>query len=172
MLLSSTRRQPASILRRARIVEFAAVPLVAGRLDQRSSVRRLVNPGRKNTVEAVRIHGIDDEAVASAADFGSVWPEISASIRDKVLIGHTLDFDLAVLRLECKRIGATFKFGHTLDVRMLAELAEPSLADFSMESLADLARCQDDWPAFCLGRCEYHRKHIYGAWCHACATAA
>ena len=101
-----------------------------------NGVSQLVNPGSKIPVEAVRIHGIDDRAVAGAPDFGSVWADISASIRDKVLIGHTLDFDLAVLRLECERIGATFKFGQTLDVRLLAALAEPSLAAFSLESLA------------------------------------
>ena len=93
----------------------------------------------------------------------SVWAEISASIGAKVLIGHTLDFDLAVLALECERIGATFNFGPPLDVRLMAELAEPSLADFSLESLATWLGVKVTGRHSALGRCDHHRKHIYGA---------
>ena len=90
---------------RARIVEIGAVPLKAGKLDEKDALRRLVNPGIPIPETATRIHSIDDAAVAAAPGFTAVWPEFTAAMSDAILIGHTLGFDLAVLKRECERAG-------------------------------------------------------------------
>jgi DNA polymerase-3 subunit epsilon/CBS domain-containing protein len=122
--------------RRARIVEVAVVRLTGGRLQQGATFRRLVCPGEPIPKSASAIHGIDDAAVADAPAFAGIWPELSAFIGDAVVIGHTVGFDLAVLKRECEQAGIVWSPPRTLDTRLLAQVAEPRLAGYSLEGLA------------------------------------
>ncbi len=121
---------------KARIVEFGAVPLTGGKLDEAAALRRLVNPGEPIPPAATAIHHIDDAAVASAPGFAAAWPEIVAVFSGAIVIGHTLGFDLAVLKRECERAGLPWIAPHTLDTRLLAEVAEPNLGGYTLEHLA------------------------------------
>ena len=122
--------------RSARIVELAAVRLVGGRLEMEGAFRRLVNPGGPIPPAATGVHGIDNAAVADAPAFAAIWPGFLDALGNAVVIGHTVGFDLAVLERECKRAGLAWKRPQTLDTRLLAEVVEPALADYSLESLA------------------------------------
>ena len=122
--------------RKAWIVEIAAVRLVGGRLQPKTAFRRLVRPGEPIPKLAIGVHGIDDAAVADAPAFADIWPELSTFIGDAVVIGHAIGFDLAVLKRECERAGIVWTRPHTLDTRLLAEVAEPDLAGYSLDSLA------------------------------------
>ena len=122
--------------RKARIVEIAAVRLVGGRLNTSAPFRRLVQPGEPIPAAATRIHSINETAVAGAPAFAGVWPEFSAYLGAAILVGHTIGFDLAVLTRECERIGKAWQATPTLDTRMLAQVAEPELAGYSLEELA------------------------------------
>ena len=122
--------------RKAWIVEIAAVQLAAGRLQPKAAFRRLLNPGEPIPKPAIGIHGIDDPAVADAPAFADIWPELSSFIGGAVVIGHALGFDLAVLKRECERAGIGWTRPHILDTRLLAEVAEPDLAGYSLDSLA------------------------------------
>ena len=59
---------------------------------------------------------------------------------DTVVIGHTLGFDLAVLKRECERAGLAWRAPRTLDTRLLAELASPDLAGYLARPARRLAR--------------------------------
>ena len=122
--------------RKAWIVEIAAVRLVAGRLQSKPAFRRLLRPGEPIPETAISIHGINDAMVAGAPAFADVWPELSSFIGGAVVIGHALGFDLAVLKRECERAGIDWVRPRTLDTRLLAEVAEPDLAGYSLDSLA------------------------------------
>jgi CBS domain-containing protein len=122
--------------RKARIVEVGVVPLVAGYLQEDTPFRRLVHPRETIPAAATRIHGIDEAAVADAPEFREVWPELSPLLHKQVVIGHSIGFDLAVLKNECERTGIGWTRPRVLCARMLAELAEPQLADYSLETLA------------------------------------
>ena len=122
--------------RKAWIVEIAAVRLVGGRLQPKSEFRRLVRPGEPIPKLAIDIHGIDDAAVADAPAFADIWPDLSSFIGDAVVIGHAIGFDLAVLKRECERAGIGWTRPHILDTRLLAEVAEPDLPGYSLDSLA------------------------------------
>ena len=122
--------------RKAWIVDIAAVRLVRGRLQPKAAFRRLVRPGGPIPKLASGIHGIDDAAVADAPAFADIWPELATFIGGAVVIGHALGFDLAVLKRECERAGIDWTRPHTLDTRLLAEVAEPDLAGYSLDSLA------------------------------------
>ena len=52
------------------------------------------------------------------------------------MIGHTLGYDLAVLKRECDRANVPFPMPRTLDTRLLAQVVEPNLAELHLESLA------------------------------------
>ena len=64
-----------------------------------------------------------------------VWPEFAAAISGSILIGHTLGFDLAVLKRECERVGLPWVAPRTLDTCLLAEVVEPNLGGFTIEHL-------------------------------------
>lgn len=129
---------------KARIVEIGAVPLRGGRLDEKSMLRRLVHPGVPIPLQASRIHGIDDAGVAGAPRFATVWPELAAALSDSVLIGHTLGFDLAVLKRECDRAGLPWTPPRTLDTCLLAEVAEPNLSGYTIEHLSSWLGLEGD----------------------------
>ena len=123
--------------RKAWIVEIGAVPLTGGKLDVASAIRSLVQPGAPIPQEATRIHGIDDTMVAGAPVFAKAWSQLSPHIHDKIVIGHSVGYDLAILKRECERAGIAWPIPRALDVRLLAEAAAPELANYSIENLAD-----------------------------------
>src|SRR5262245_57557717 len=119
----------------ARIVEIAAIRIVGGRLSD-EIFRSLVSPGVSIPPAATAIHHIDDAKVAGAPGFAEVWSSLVDFISGVVVIGHSIGFDLAVLQRECKRAGFTFHQPRALDTRLLAEIVEPTLAEYTIESLA------------------------------------
>ncbi len=121
---------------KARIVEIGVVPLAAGKLDQKAALRWLVHPGQPIPEVATQIHHIDDSMVAAAPGFAAVWPEVAAALSGSILIGHALGFDLAVLKRECERAGLRWAAPRTLDIWLLAEVAEPHLSGYTLEHLA------------------------------------
>ena len=128
----TTGLDPAS----ARIVEIGAVRLVGGRIKSGDSFHRLVRPDEPIPPTASAIHQIDDAKVANASRFAEIWPQLRDYIGGSVVVGHTLGFDLAVLKHECARSGLAFNQPRTLDTRLLAQVAEPHLAGYTLESLA------------------------------------
>ena len=119
----------------ARIVEFAAIRIVGGRLSD-ELFRTMVSPGVAIPPAATAIHHIDDAKVAGAPSFSQVWPSLLDFIGGAVVIGHSIGFDLAVLQRECKRAGLAFSQPRALDTRLLAEIIQPTLAAYTIESLA------------------------------------
>jgi len=121
---------------KARVVEIGLVPLNAGKLDESGALRRMVNPGEPIPPATTKIHHIDDAMVADAPAFADVWPPLGERLADVVWIGHTLGFDLAVLKRECERAGLTWRAPRTLDTRLLAQVVEPRLGGYTLEHLA------------------------------------
>ena len=121
---------------KARIVEIGLVPLKGGKLDEPSAMRQLVNPGEPIPPATTKIHHIDDGTVADAPAFADIWPDVSKRLGDAVVIGHTLGFDLAVLKRECERAGLKWRAPRTLDTRLLAQVVEPRLGGYTLEHLS------------------------------------
>src|SRR5262245_7442702 len=119
----------------ARIVEIAAIQILRGRLSDQMFCS-LVSPDVSIPAAATAIHYIDDAKVAGAPSFSQVWPTLIDFIGGAVVIGHSIGFDLALLQRECKRAGLAFHQPRALDTRLLAEIVEPTLADYTIESLA------------------------------------
>ena len=123
--------------RHARVIELAGVRLSAGKLAADGSFRQLLRPaGQSIPAETTRIHGIDDAMVAGSPLFADAWPGFSAFLGRAMVIGHTVGFDLAVLKRECDLAGLPWIRPRTLDTRLLAQIAAPDLAGYTLEQLA------------------------------------
>ncbi|MBY0530487.1 MAG: CBS domain-containing protein [Xanthobacteraceae bacterium] len=120
----------------ARIVEIGVIRLSSGRLSEDETFRALVDPQVPIPPVATSVHGIDDAKVRNEPVFAKIWPEVSDYIGGSVVIGHSIGYDLAVLASETERAGISFSRPRTLDVRLLAQIVEPSLAGYSLDSLA------------------------------------
>ena len=123
--------------RTARVIELAGVRLLAGKLAGGDQFRQLLRPADEAIpAETTRIHGIDDAMVAGSPLFADVWPRFGAYLGQAVVIGHTVGFDLAVLKRECDLAGLRWTRPRTLDTRLLAQIAAPELAGYTLEKLA------------------------------------
>lgn len=121
---------------RARLLEIGAYRLTAGRIDTARSFHSLVDPGEPIPPESTRIHGLDSARLAGAPDFPAAWSALRAFLGDLVVVGHTIEYDLAVFASECSRAGIDFRPPRIVDVRWLAEMIEPNLPGFSIEAVA------------------------------------
>lgn len=128
----TTGLDPAS----ARIVELAAVRLTAGRLDPEPPLIARVRPDIAIPPKSTSIHGITDEMVAGAPPFSGVLPRLTALMGGRLIIGHAVGFDLAILASEARRAALDWQVPRWLCVRTLAMIAAPTLANHSLDGLA------------------------------------
>jgi CBS domain-containing protein len=126
--------------RRARVVELAGIRLQAGDTDTAHAFHTLVDPGVPIPAVATGVHGIDAARLAGSPSFAAAWTKFTEFRDGAILIGHNIGYDLAVLGRECARAGLSFGTPRSLCVRMLAEVARPDLAGYSLEQLAALYR--------------------------------
>jgi len=121
---------------KVRIVQIGAVPVSRAQLREDEAYERLVDPGAPIPMSATAIHGIGDAMVAEAPKLPSIWSEFVRLLDGRVVIGHTIGFDLTVLANESRRHRLPWRKPRALCVRMLAAVAAPSLASHSLDALA------------------------------------
>lgn len=121
---------------KARIVQIGTIAISRGRLLDDTASEHLVAPGTPIPASAAAIHGIDDAAVAAAPRLPALWGELGRSLAGRVVIGHSIGFDLTVLANESRRHRLDWQKPRALCVRMLAKVAAPALADHSLDALA------------------------------------
>lgn len=85
-----------------RIVEVAVADLRAGKLDG-LLIDTLVDPERD--VGPTHVHGVTAEMVQGAPKFREVAPAVSAALRQGIVVGHNLPFDLRFLDAESTAAG-------------------------------------------------------------------
>ncbi|MGI9336567.1 MAG: DUF294 nucleotidyltransferase-like domain-containing protein [Gammaproteobacteria bacterium] len=127
---------------KARVVQIAGVRIRGGIVEGATppsgdAYDRLVNPGIEIPPASTAIHGIADVHVASAPAFAEIAGEFARFMGSDIVIGHTIGYDLTLLRREHERAGLPWCHPSSLDVRMLAQLAAPSLAGYGLEQLCE-----------------------------------
>ena len=90
--------------------------------DPSAPLDQLVNPAVPIPLSSTQIHGLTDTDVASAPVFPTVFPQLRDRLKDKVIIGYNIGFDLAVIAAEADRYGLDWQPGPALCVRQLATL--------------------------------------------------
>jgi signal-transduction protein with cAMP-binding, CBS, and nucleotidyltransferase domain len=123
-------------VRSARIVQAGVVTMLGPRILDEPRLDSLVRPGVPIPVRATHIHRIDDAAVAGAPPFAELAPRLLEMLAGRVVVGHNIAFDLAVLRHEAARAQVPWRNPPALDVGLLFGSLEPSEADVRLESLA------------------------------------
>lgn len=122
--------------RKSRVIEAAALRIAGGQIETKGAFQSYVNPREVIPAFSTAVHGIDNEKVADAPIFGSMWPKLSGYIGDAVVVGHSLGFDLAILQQECRRAGIVWQVPRSLDTEHLVQLIDPRRGGNSLEELA------------------------------------
>jgi DNA polymerase-3 subunit epsilon len=87
-----------------RIVEIACIELLH-HVPTGRKFHRYVNPERDMPAEALAVHGLTEEFLASHPPFAAIAEELAAFIGDDQLVIHNAEFDLAFLNAELTRLG-------------------------------------------------------------------
>lgn len=119
-----------------RVIQIGAVRITRGRLRRDLTYETLVNPGMPVPEKSTGIHGLTTADVSNARDYAEIKPELDEWIGNAIVVGHSIGFDLAMFRRECRIAELEWKAPVTLDVRHMVEILSPELPDFSLETLA------------------------------------
>lgn len=86
-----------------RIIEFAARRFT---LDENlESFETLINPGRPIPQASQAIHHISNEMVADKPPIEGVLGDMLNFVAGAVVVGHSIEFDIAILNANAKRLG-------------------------------------------------------------------
>ena len=107
--------------------------------DQSKALELLVNPSMAIPAASTAIHGITDEDVAGAPAFAHAFRLCRDNLRDRVIIGYNIGFDLAILSAETDRHGIEWRWQSALCLRQLATIALGQDAMLMMGDLDALA---------------------------------
>ena len=117
-----------------RIVEIGCIEL-ENQIPTKKFFHCLLNPEKKVSEEALKIHGYSDEFLSKQKKFLEIGEDFLRFIDDKKLIIHNADFDLSHLNNELKKIGKdTIKKHRVIDTLELAREKFPGSA-INLDSL-------------------------------------
>jgi DNA polymerase-3 subunit epsilon len=123
-------------VRRDRIVSFGSVSVFGTRLYRAATQDLLINPAMAIPKRSIAVHGITDAMAAEAPALAARWPTIEAALKDKVVIGHNIGFDAAILAGEAERLGLVWKPAALIDTLLLAAALDPARKDLTLDGLA------------------------------------
>ncbi len=121
--------------RTARLLQIGALRLSDGRADLDRCLETLVDPGCAVPPASTAIHGIRDEDLKGAPSPAEALKALEDFRGNCVIVGHTINYDLTILGREAELAGLTWSRPPALDVRHLARIANPNLADHGLDSL-------------------------------------
>ena len=123
-------------VRADRLVQIGALRLTGAEPHPEDRFEALVNPGVPIPEVASRIHGLRDADVAQAEATGQALARFLDWLGDAVVVGHSIHFDLALMRHEAHRAGIAWREPRALDTGLLAAGLNPGLVDTSLDALA------------------------------------
>jgi DNA polymerase-3 subunit epsilon/CBS domain-containing protein len=121
--------------RTARLLQIGALKIEGTRIEADQRLERLVNPGMPIPKVSTTIHGITDDHVRTAPPFTDCIAELEAFLGTSIVIGHTPSYDMAILKREYSLAGKLWRPRRLLDIRVLAEIAVPTLAHFDLDGI-------------------------------------
>lgn len=119
-----------------RVVAVGAVCVGGGTIYRAETMDLLVDPGVPIPSRATRIHGITDAMVAGAPSFSEIAGALDRMTANRVVMGHNIGFDLAVLGAECRRAGLDWIASPSLDLVQLGAALEPRNGDLTLDGMA------------------------------------
>ena len=119
-----------------RIVQIGGVHIEGMSISGENRLDVLVNPGLPIPQASSKIHGIYDKDVKDVGQFASVAEILNSFLDGRILIGHNIGFDIAILEQEYERVGLYWQEILYLDTMILGRCANPRLPDHSLETLS------------------------------------
>ncbi|MGA8007463.1 MAG: DUF294 nucleotidyltransferase-like domain-containing protein [Burkholderiales bacterium] len=138
---------------RERVVQVGAIAILGAKILDQPRLNQLIDPEIPIPPPASRIHGLKDGDVAGAPTFAAFAPTLYESLSGRVVIGHNVGFDLAILRHEAARAGIAWHDPPALDLVLLIGALEPSLPDLGLETVARLLGVTIEGRHTALGDC-------------------
>lgn len=120
-----------------RLLSIGAVRVHGTRILRQETLDWLIDPGEPIAPASIAIHGISDAMVWGEKTIGERWPEIEPWLRDCVIVGHNIGFDLTLLEIELRRAGIKWQRPLSLCTLQLAAALEPELRNLNLEALAE-----------------------------------
>src|SRR5258708_15145395 len=109
-----------------RVVEIGCVELV-NHFPTGRKFHRYLNPERSMSIDAARVHGLDDAFLRDKPLFAAIAAELLEFVGDARLIAHNAQFDLDFLNLELTGAGhPTVSADRIIDSLMLARRRHPA----------------------------------------------
>jgi len=87
-----------------RVIEIGCVEMANRRLTGRT-LHHYLNPERKNSEDAVKIHGLTDDFLADKPLFASIADELVEFCAGAEIVIHNAGFDVGFLNEELRRLG-------------------------------------------------------------------
>ena len=116
-----------------RIVEIGCIEL-EDLIPTKNKFHCYLNPQRKVSEKALAVHGYNDEFLSKQKKFSEVGEEFLEFIKNKKLIIHNAEFDLAHLNNELSLFGKNIIDNETVDTLILARDKFPG-APVSLDAL-------------------------------------
>jgi len=116
-----------------RIVEIGCIEL-DNLVPTKNQFHCYLNPERKVSEEALKIHGYDDNFLSNKKKFYEIGEEFLEFIKDKRLIIHNAEFDLLHINNELKLIGKKSINNEVIDTLTLARNKFPG-SQVSLDAL-------------------------------------
>jgi DNA polymerase-3 subunit epsilon len=119
--LETTGLDPA----RDRIVAIGAVRMNGPAIFRASTFDCLVNPGVPIPRASKAIHGIGDSTVAAVPSIAVHLPKLMDLVSGRVVVGHSIGFDLKTLSAEAARAGLPWEAPLALDTLQIVAALDP-----------------------------------------------
>jgi DNA polymerase-3 subunit epsilon len=118
------------------IISIGALRIVNGRLLQDESFHQLIDPKRHLPWSSVKYHGIRPEMLVDQPTIEKVLPKFKRFVRDTVLVGHNVAFDMRMLQVKETLTGIKF-INPVLDTMLLSSLVHPAHESHSLNRVAE-----------------------------------
>ncbi|MEQ1710530.1 MAG: DUF294 nucleotidyltransferase-like domain-containing protein [Hyphomicrobium sp.] len=122
--------------RTARIIQIGAKKIAGARIEGGPAFERILDPGIPVPPASSAVHGLYDADVHGKPRFTDTWTELETFFGRSIIIGHTIQFDLGMLKKEVELAGKVWRQPRSLDIRGLARVAAPTLANYELSKLA------------------------------------
>ena len=116
-----------------RVVEIGAVELI-NHIPTGRHFHKYINPERRMTEDAFRVHGLSDEFLADKPRFGEIAAEMLEFFGEATLIAHNAPFDIEFLNAELQRLSRPALVNPVIDTVMVARDKHPG-ARVSLDAL-------------------------------------
>jgi DNA polymerase-3 subunit epsilon/CBS domain-containing protein len=140
-------------VRSDRVVQVGALAMEGARFLEGDSLDLLVDPGMPMPAASEKVHGISDKMLEGAEGFTDIAPRLLALLAGRVVVGHHIAFDLAVLRHEAGRAQLPWREPPALDIGHLAGALFPELPDLGLETLASFLEVEVEARHSAMGDC-------------------